>query len=70
MTNIEDRLKKKTNIWVPEVPKEENQNKKTGKILRTITHKNFHIHINYILKGHIMYLKRLMHNVKQNNWIP
>lgn len=60
MTYIEDRPKKKTNIWLPEVHEEENKNKKAEQILQIISHEHFHIHINYILKGYIMYLGRLM----------
>ena len=61
--------KEKFNIWVPEVSEEENQDKKTEQILKIITHENFHRHINYILEGHTMYLRRLMYIVRQNNWI-
>lgn len=67
MTNTEDRQKKKISIWLPDVPEEEKQNRK--QMLKIIIHEHFHIHINYILKGYIMYLRRLMQIVRQKTWI-
>ena len=40
MTNIEDK-QRKFNLWLLEVPKEENQSKKTERILSTLIHESF-----------------------------
>lgn len=44
MTNIGDR-QRKFNLWLLEVPKEENQSKKIERILRTLIHESFPLYI-------------------------